>query len=119
MKSERIKMRINKVFEDGKLIPAADRKEDITDECLFFPDDMEVTRVSIGAELPIKLADYQYAKSSVHISVPCPTTSEQIEEAKKFASNFCQSEVQEQMAGYLEWLKSKGIDMEKIAKKVK
>lgn len=118
MQEEKIKATVYSVFKDGKLLPESER-EDITEQCIFFPEGLAVGKVSVSRSLPIKL--YRWggnASASVHISVPYPVADGQLEEATKYASDFCDTEILKQMKQYTDHLTATGVDWQKVEENV-
>lgn len=86
---------------------------------LVFPENAAVAKVSVGSELPVKLAPFLQAKQSVHITVPCYAEETSIKKAYEFASNFCQEHLTLKLQEYMEFLDGQGVDYSKIEKGVK
>lgn len=113
MIEEKIKTTVFEMFRDGKLL--TEERQEITEQCVFFPDNLAVGKISISKSLPIKLYRYGGSASvSVHVSVPYPMTGQQEQEAIKYATRICDEEVDKQFNMYTEWLTSKKVDWQKI-----
>jgi hypothetical protein len=113
MIEEKIKTTVYEMFRDGKLL--TEERQEITEQCVFFPDNLAVGKISISKSLPVKL--YKFggnASVSVHVSVPYPMTDQQEQEAIKYANRLCDEEVNKQFKGYTEWLTSVDVNWKKI-----
>ena len=86
---------------------------------LVFPENAAVAKVSVGSDLPVKLAPFLNAKQSVHITVPCYAEETSIKKAYEFASNFCQEHLTLKLQEYMTFLDNNGVDYNKIEKGVK
>ena len=114
----KIVMKVTKAFKDGKLLEQEERTEEI--KPVFFPENAAVAKVHVSRDLPFILYGYGgNAKASVHISVPCLFEQSEVEDAVKYATEFCQKEVVDQMNSYQSWLDSRGIDWKKVDDQMK
>ena len=117
MKEEKIKVsKTFSMFKDGHLLDEGER-EDISEQVVYFPDNVAVGKVSISRQLALKT--YGFGGNNpvnVHVSIPYPMTPDQEREAIKYGTRICEEEVVNQMNSYKEWLDNNGIDWEKIEK---
>lgn len=120
MKEEKIKVtETYTLYGEGKLLPE-DEREDITEQCVYFDDNLAVGRISLSKQYPIKVYGFGgNAPVSVHVSVPYPMTPEQEQEAIKYADKLCETELDKSAAQYKEWLHNHGVDWEKVENNIK
>ncbi len=114
MKTEKVKVFTS--YSEGKNIKEADFTEL---DSVIFPENSAIAKVSVGSELPIKLAPFLNAKQSVLITVPCYADEANIANAYTFASNFCEEFLGVKIQEYKDHLDSMGVDYSKIEKGVK
>lgn len=117
MKEEINKIRVDSMFSaEGEILPE-DKREDITETVTFFPEGLAVARVSGGRDMPLRLYGFGgNAKISIHVSVACPETPDQIENAIKYIDKVCESKIKSQLTGYKKFLDAQGFDWKKLEK---
>lgn len=120
MKEESIKVtKTYTLYGNGKLLPE-DEREDITEQCVYFDDNLAVGRISISKNYPIKVYGFGgNAPVSVHVSVPYPMTADQEQDAIKYANNLADVELEKSAEEYQTWLDNHGIDWQKIENNIK
>ena len=87
-----ITARVSKLFKKGKLI-TSDETEVETVAVVRLDPEAAYATVSTDRSSTIGLPNYCSAKAGVFISVPAPLDPQQIEEAYKFVTDFCESKI--------------------------
>ena len=94
-----------------------DQRQDITEKCLFYPENLAIGKVSVGNDCNMKIYGFGgNAKVSCFMTVPYPLVEGEFEKAKKFAQKRCEEHIEQQMEQYKSFLDNQGIDWKKIEK---
>ena len=119
MKEEKMKETVYSVFDDDGNILPEDQRQDITEKCLFYPENLALGRLSLGVDAPMILYKYGNAKASIHISIPTPIVESEIEKARKYAKKLAEKHIDQQYDEYKRFLDEQGIDWKKVESKIK
>lgn len=94
MKSEEVKISVNKMFKTGgKLV-----REETTEDVVFvarIDENAAYSTVSSKKGATINMGNYSSANVSVFMSVPCPLDDEQVELAYEYVTNFVEGKMKE------------------------
>tara|TARA_R110002167_G_scaffold24964_1_gene87122 strand:+ start:1076 stop:1453 length:378 start_codon:yes stop_codon:yes gene_type:complete len=120
MKSKQVKIQISSAFDkDGNLVKWRDAESETQRITVAFPENAPIATVSVGAELPLAIAPFMYAKQSVHISIPCIMDEDEINQAQEFCQKFTEENLNGCMKKYVSWMDKCNIDWKAVEKSLK